>query len=832
MQPLAERRRGLGPIKQRERWTPPTIVPKIDDAGSASEGSQSVTPPALTPAGDLQLSEGLPADMSFDVLPVESEVVSASPTSFPDIPPDDMISPIALPQYPQDASSQLILYPTPSFDILSLFPSFSFTNPTEPAPSIGSDDVQAMTFHSTVLAPMKSTRKAALSAHSIFLNFARTSYTSWFQPQTAYGVVSAFPERVPAFKPGARDIIAYQPRRDDVVVFVPLHVLDEEGSPGGGEIARVEYLDSCWVEIRNKLDKIREEQNFLFTLSRDCAQQSTKPPLMALVAVTIFHALEIYLHRSRDTFFGETPVPADIERALQELVSAAYHTIPVGPVQLLERFQWALLIGGIETHDPVYRDWISASISDPVIKGVYNLVVSAKTLSAKGISMQAYLDKTSLAYSAILGLREDLQLVGQQFSWASSIFYIGYLVASYPISLGFVKFPLGKYLSVLMFIWGVILTLHAVAHNYASLMVLRFFLGVFESAISPGFSLITGMWYTPHEHVSRHSFWFAGNASASMVGAMIAYGILSYRGPIEQWKMLFLIFGLITIAWSVLTFFFLPDSPATAGFLSTSEREFAALRPKKFQRTTQTKKWDRGQFIETMKDVKSWWFFFFSFIICIPNGGTTSFSTIVIKSFGYDEKQTILMGLPASAFQLTTVILVAVFTTYVRKSRHIALVLTYLMAIAGILMIKLLPTAEKLSRLAGFWLIMAVAPAFPLMLSLSASNIAGFTKKSTVMAMIFLGYCAGNLSGPQFFISTEAPGYHTAYTTIMVCYAITIALVVGIYFYLTWENRRRDNEQGVKRDPEESQQVDLAEDGALLQVDETDKQNKNFRYIL
>lgn len=90
--------------------------------------------------------------------------------------------------------------------------------------------------------------------------------------------------------------------------------------------------------------------------------------------------------------------------------------------------------------------------------------------------------------------------------------------------------------------------------------------------------------------------------------------------------MLFLIFGLITIAWSVLTFFFLPDSPATAGFLSTSEREFAALRPKKFQRTTQTKKWDSGQFIETMKDVKSWWFFFFSFIICIPNGGTTSVS--------------------------------------------------------------------------------------------------------------------------------------------------------------------------------------------------------------
>lgn len=43
------------------------------------------------------------------------------------------------------------------------------------------------------------------------------------------------------------------------------------------------------------------------------------------------------------------------------------------------------------------------------------------------------------------------------------------------------------------------LTLHAVARNYAGLMVLRTFLGVFESAISPGCFLITGMWYTPNE---------------------------------------------------------------------------------------------------------------------------------------------------------------------------------------------------------------------------------------------------------------------------------------------------------------------------------------------
>ncbi|ENH63757.1 hypothetical protein FOC1_g10007890 [Fusarium oxysporum f. sp. cubense race 1] len=293
---------------------------------------------------------------------------------------------------------------------------------------------------------MKSTRKAALSAHSIFLNFAvqnpmalhfllafshselaihhgfshRPPLESYLHFQNgsqllSQALVTLSPTNHIAMMLSFLYLYMFWMRRDpleverlrelsiSILAYVTTFSLDEvcANSDVYFSLITIQYEINVYsqsselailgkgLEIRNKLDKIREEQNFLFTLSRDCAQQSTQPPLMALVAVTVFHALEIYLHRSRDTFFGETPVPADIERALQELVSAAYHTIPVGPVQLLERFQWALLIGGIETHDPVYRDWISASISDPVIKGVYNLVVSAKTLSAKGISMEA-----------------------------------------------------------------------------------------------------------------------------------------------------------------------------------------------------------------------------------------------------------------------------------------------------------------------------------------------------------------------------------------------------------------------------------------------------------
>ncbi|KAI6909783.1 hypothetical protein KC334_g3826, partial [Hortaea werneckii] len=38
-----------------------------------------------------------------------------------------------------------------------------------------------------------------------------------------------------------------------------------------------------------------------------------------------------------------------------------------------------------------------------------------------------YVDKTTLSYAAIYGVKEDLNLEGDDYSWLSSIFYFGWL---------------------------------------------------------------------------------------------------------------------------------------------------------------------------------------------------------------------------------------------------------------------------------------------------------------------------------------------------------------------------------------------------------------------
>lgn len=111
------------------------------------------------------------------------------------------------------------------------------------------------------------------------------------------------------------------------------------------------------------------------------------------------------------------------------------------------------------------------------------------------------------------------------------------------------------------------------------------------------------------------------------------------------------------------------------------------------------------------------------------------------------------------AFLLMFVIITVTVSMVFKNSRCLSIALLNLISLVGCLMIKLLPTHQKWSRLAGLWLIGAYASAFPTILSLVSSNITGHTKKATVNGMLFLGFCTGYIIGPLTFLAREAPSY-------------------------------------------------------------------------
>lgn len=111
-----------------------------------------------------------------------------------------------------------------------------------------------------------------------------------------------------------------------------------------------------------------------------------------------------------------------------------------------------------------------------------------------------------------------------------------------------------------------------------------------------------------------------------------------------------------------------------------------------------------------------------------------------------------------------------------------------------------------------------------------SSNVAGYTKKQLTGAAIFVGYCVGNIIGPQTFRESEAPLYQSAYIAIVVGYSVKTTLVMVLYAYMWTANKRRDREAaaaGVEQTAEEERE---AIERGMQDVTELD--NKGFRYVL
>lgn len=179
------------------------------------------------------------------------------------------------------------------------------------------------------------------------------------------------------------------------------------------------------------------------------------------------------------------------------------------------------------------------------------------------------------------------------------------------------------------------------------------------------------------------------------------------------------------------------------------------------------------------------------------------------------------------------VLVSAYCTTKFRKSRCIIIAILLCISLTGWTLVGYLPIESKGGKLFGVFVFGAYAAAFPLSLSMIASDVAGYTKKTVVSGILFLAYCAGNIGGPQLFLAHEAPLYQTGCKVYMICLCLGILTILILRQYMDWENKRRDRAQGVHVEVEpKMKDSTVIEELPSFGVDETDWEQQGFRYIL
>ncbi|KAK3667236.1 hypothetical protein LTR22_001752 [Elasticomyces elasticus] len=287
---------------------------------------------------------------------------------------------------------------------------------------------------------------------------------------------------------------------------------------------------------------------------------------------------------------------------------------------------------------------------------------------------------------------------------------------------------------------------------------------------------------------------------------------------------MYLVCGLLTIVLGILIVWFLPDSPM-ASRLSAAEKVAAIERVRANQTGIENKTWKWHQFRETMLDVKTLLIVITILAGNIPTGATGSFSSLLIKSFGYTSKQAALLNIPSGFIQGIAVIL-ASWAAGRGNARGIAIVCLFLPGILGGGLIAFLPSESRYTgaQLTGIYLCGIFGPNLSVIYSWAAANYAGHTKKLTINAVILAAYGASNVMGPLTFSGATAPQYIPAKVTIMAALALAVLSTLALRTLYVLENKKRDRVAIEQGEPEDMTDVEF--------MDLTDQQNRTFRYAL
>ncbi|SAL97485.1 hypothetical protein [Absidia glauca] len=191
------------------------------------------------------------------------------------------------------------------------------------------------------------------------------------------------------------------------------------------------------------------------------------------------------------------------------------------------------------------------------------------------------LDRNNMPNAYTSGMPEDLGLVQDQYNWAVTLFFIGYVILQIPCNAIITRVRPSIMLPTIMFIWGAIVCFMTLVKDYKGLYGLRVCLGFSEAAFYPGIVYLLGSWYTKQELGARTCVFVAGSQVSGAFSGIISAAIsttLDGKNGMRGWKWLFIIEGIIAVFISLFGFFLLPDLPSNTKFVTGELREVALKR--------------------------------------------------------------------------------------------------------------------------------------------------------------------------------------------------------------------------------------------------------------
>ncbi|MEO6187828.1 MAG: MFS transporter [Ginsengibacter sp.] len=180
----------------------------------------------------------------------------------------------------------------------------------------------------------------------------------------------------------------------------------------------------------------------------------------------------------------------------------------------------------------------------------------------------AYLDRANFGFAAAGGMAEDLNINAAMSSLLGSLFFLGYFFFQIPGALYAAKKSAKKLIFWSLILWGGLAMATGLVSNFNLLVVIRFMLGVVESAVMPSMLILLSRWFTKSERSRANTFLILGNPATILWMSILSGYLVQSLG----WRWMFILEGFPAIIWAFFWWFLVDDKPKNAKWLSDEEK--------------------------------------------------------------------------------------------------------------------------------------------------------------------------------------------------------------------------------------------------------------------
>jgi len=210
------------------------------------------------------------------------------------------------------------------------------------------------------------------------------------------------------------------------------------------------------------------------------------------------------------------------------------------------------------------REVDSASSGAEAVKAKRYAVLAALFV----LALILYIDRAAIS-SAKNAMAADLSLSDTAMGVVFGAFSLGYAIAQIPA--GWLADRMGPRLTlaVAVTLWSGFTALTGAAHNFISLVFVRFFFGAAEAAAFPGSARVFYNWLPPQERGIANGILFSG----ALMGGGVSFPFFQWLSASHGWRTIFYFLGVPGLIWVLAWLLWFRDYPRERRGTTTLSRD-------------------------------------------------------------------------------------------------------------------------------------------------------------------------------------------------------------------------------------------------------------------